>query len=231
MSGGSEREVRRIEARVHGRYLVEAPGSAPVRAVLVGFHGFGETARHNLEELRRLPALDGWMLVAVEALHPFYTRAGEVVACWMTRQDRELAIEENVAYVRTVLAELGAEVPDGTPIALLGFSQGTAMAYRAAVHGGVSPVAVVALAGDVPPELAEMDDLPFDEVLIGRGAEETWYTREQLDRDVSLLEVRGVRIEVSEFAGGHEWTDEFRHAASRFLRRAAGSGSAARDQS
>lgn len=224
MSDETGAVVRRVEARVHGRYLVVAPDSAPVRAVLLGFHGFGETARHNLEELRRLPALDGWMLVAVEALHPFYTRAGEVVACWMTRQDRELAIEENVGYVRSVLAEVGAEVPEGTPLALLGFSQGTAMAYRAAARGGGSPVAVVALAGDVPPELAEMDEMPFDAVLIGRGTQETWYTHEQLERDVALLEARGVRVTVSEFDGGHEWTDAFRDDASRFLRRAAGLG-------
>lgn len=225
MSGTADPVVRRVPARVHGRFLVDAPESAP-RAVVVGFHGFGESARANLEELRRLPGLDGWMRVAVEALHPFYTRAGDIVACWMTRQDRELAIEENVAYVRTVLAEVTADLRPSTPVALLGFSQGTAMAYRAAARGGLAPVAVVALAGDVPPELAELDGLPFSEVLIARGSEEEWYTPEQVERDVELLEGRGVRTTVFEFAGGHEWTEAFRGEASRFLERAAAAAAA-----
>lgn len=225
MSEDGEPLVRRVDARVHGRYLVDVV-EEPARGLLVGFHGFGESARHSLGELRRLPGLDGWRRVAVEALHPFYTRSGDVVACWMTRQDRELAIEENVAYVRTVLAEVTADLPPAAPIALVGFSQGTAMAYRAAARGGVEPAAVVALAGDVPPELADLDGLPFSEVLIARGSEEEWYTPEQVERDVALLEGRGVRTTVFEFAGGHEWTEAFRGEASRFLERAAAAAAA-----
>ena len=41
-----------------------------------------------MEELQRLPGLDSWGLVAVEALHPFYTRSGRIIACWMTTQDK-----------------------------------------------------------------------------------------------------------------------------------------------
>lgn len=99
MSGAIDLEY--VEARVHGRYLVRRPlaGGTPV-GYLVGFHGFGQSAGSQMDEMLKIPGLDGWTLVAIEALHPFYTRAGEVVACWMTRQDREMAIEENVAYVR-----------------------------------------------------------------------------------------------------------------------------------
>lgn len=225
MSGERQASVRRARLRrapaeVHGRYLVLVPEKTPA-AVLIGFHGFAESATRMLEELRRLPGLDEWMLVSIEALHPFYTRSGDVVACWMTRQDRELAIEENVAYVRTVLAELAAEVPAGTPLAMLGFSQGTAMAYRAAARGGVAPVAVVALGGDVPPELAELAELPFRRVLIARGSHEEWYTPDKVGRDVTLLEEHGLTPILLEYEGGHEWTDAFRRQASRFLRRAA----------
>ncbi|MDX1644385.1 MAG: phospholipase [Thermoanaerobaculia bacterium] len=220
MGGDGESLVRRVDARVHGRYLKDSVEGTP-RGLLVGFHGFGESADDNLRELRRLPGLAGWRRVAVEALHPFYTRSGDVVACWMTRQDRELAIEENVAYVRTVLGEVTIDLPSATPIALLGFSQGTAMAYRAGARGGIEPAAVVALAGDVPPELAELDGLPFSEVLIARGSDEEWYTPEQVERDVALLEGHGIVPTVFEFRGGHEWTDAFRRETSRFLGRVA----------
>ena len=44
------------------------------------------------------------MLVSVQGLHRFYQRrTNEVIASWMTRQDRELAIADNLAYVEGVI--------------------------------------------------------------------------------------------------------------------------------
>jgi len=211
------RQTETVDVRIHGRYLVRQPlmptGSDDV---LVGFHGFGENAERHLDELERLPGLEGWKLVAVEALHPFYTRAGEVVACWMTRQDREMAIEENVAYARSVLDRV-APAEDAGRLAVIGFSQGTAMAYRTAARAGRQLDAVIALGGDVPPELAALAQPPFSRVLIGRGVDEEWYGAEKLAADVMLLSDLGIEPEVFEFKGGHEWTDAFRDRAAAFL--------------
>lgn len=215
----SNRKVERVDVRVHGRFLVREPlESGPGRDVLVGFHGFAENAGRNMDELERLPGLESWKLVSVEALHPFYGRSREVVACWMTKQDRELAIAENLAYVRSVFDRV---VPDGDTagrLAVLGFSQGTAMAYRAAALAGRKVDAVIALAGDVPPELAELGTVPFRRVLIGRGVDEPLYLPEMLAADLELLERLGVEAELFEYPGGHEWTDAFRERAVAFLR-------------
>lgn len=209
--------VRHVSAQVHGRYLVRPAQADTPDGILVGFHGFGETAAESYAELERLPGLDGWTLVSIQALHPFYTRLGRIVACWMTSQDRELAIEDNIAYVGSVLREIREEA-SAVPLAVLGFSQGTAMAYRAAAFCGVPVAGVVALGGDVPPELGELDGLPFDRVLIGRGRDEEWYSAGKLAEDVALLEAQGLAAQVFEFDGGHEFTDDFREEASRFLR-------------
>jgi len=210
-------ELQVVDVRIHGRYLVRpAVTEAPSADVLVGFHGFGENAALHMEELQRLPGLDSWTLVSVEALHPFYTRAGSIVACWMTSQDREMAIEENVAYVHSVLSRIAPDA-DGGRLAVLGFSQGTAMAYRAAARCGYELAAVIALGGDVPPELETLGSMPFSRVLIGRGDEEEWYGPESLAADVERLGRLGITPEVLEYRGGHEWTDAFRQRASAFL--------------
>jgi len=74
-------------------------------------------------------------LVSVQALHRFYSRGHEkVVASWMTRQDREQAIADNLGYVNRVINALLADAPE-VPVIFVGFSQGVAMAYRAAVLG------------------------------------------------------------------------------------------------
>ena len=203
----SDFDIRTIPTTVHGRYLVH---DGPQERLLVGFHGYGETAEAHLAELRQIPGIDRWTVVAVQALHPFYTnRTGMIVASWMTSLDRELAIDDNRAYVRSVVAQF----PPPRQLVLLGFSQGAAMAYRAAA--GSSASGVIALGGDVPPEVVESrPKLP--PVLIGRGIHEEWYTDEKLQEDLRFLsEVTTVSTCV--YDGAHEWTTEFREAAGEFL--------------
>jgi predicted esterase len=205
--------IRTIPATVHGRYLVR---DGPPERLLVGFHGYGETAEAHMAELRQIPGIDRWTAVAVQALHPFYmNRTGMIVASWMTSLDRELAIEDNRAYVHSVVAQF----PPPRQLVFLGFSQGAAMAYRAAA--GSNATGVIALGGDVPPEVVESHP-KLPPVLIGRGIREEWYTDEKLQKDLRFLrEVTAVSTCV--FDGAHEWTDEFREAAGEFLARLADS--------
>lgn len=211
-------EERSIAARVHGRYLLDLPepsvagaGSLPL---LVGFHGYAENAEKSLEQMRRIPGSEGWALCAVQALHPFYNRANEVVANWMTRAGREQAILDNVAYVAAVLAEVRAGMPRCDRWAYLGFSQGGAMAYRAASASPPGARGLVILGSDVPPEIS-LSGLP--PVLLGRGDREEWYDLGKMESDLARLRGAEVDVRPFEFAGGHEWTDLFRAEAGRFL--------------
>ena len=211
--------VHTIAATTHGRYLVapaEGPGPAPL---LVGFHGYGEHAERHLAELDRIPGSARWTRVAVQALHRHYSEgARHVVGSWMTRQDRELAIADNIAYVRAVLNEVRtANHPTTGTLAYCGFSQGVAMAYRAAAWCGHACHGVIALGGDVPPELRGNTAVAWPPILIGRGRTDAWYTAEKMDTDLAALRGAGAAVESLVFDGGHEWTDDFRAAAGRFL--------------
>jgi len=210
------REEREIAALVHGRYLVEAP-EVEGCPLLVGFHGYGENAEKHLEDLRRLPGASRWALCAVQALHPFYNRTGDVIACWMTRLQRERAILDNVRYVASVVAELKRELPVSDRLVYLGFSQGAAMAYRAAAGSGHPCQGLIVLGGDVPPELERHDLSRFPPVLLGRGTSEEWYDAAKMEHDVELLRRKGADVRPCVFEGGHEWTNEFRAAAGQFL--------------
>ena len=206
-------EVRSISAMVHGRYLVSLPraksrGRGPAERLLVGFHGYGEDAQIHLAQLLKIPQIDRWTVVSVQALHPFYSgRTQQVVASWMTSQDRELAIADNKAYVRSVVATFPA------PRALVfeGFSQGTAMAYRAASDHSRA-AGLIAPSGDVPPEVTSA--LP--PVLVGRGTHDDWYSQEKFEKDLKFLNTITV-VSSLVFNGGHEWTEDFRVAAAEFL--------------
>ena len=212
-----QREEHEIAALVHGRYLLETPSDPVGCPLVVGFHGYGENADRHLEELRRLPGASRWALCAVQALHPFYNRTGEVIASWMTRLQRERAILDNVHYAASVVAEVQRRLPVSNRLAYLGFSQGAAMAYRAATGSGYPCQGVVVLGGDVPPELEGRDLARFPPVLLGRGTSEEWYDAAKMEHDVELLRRKGVDVRPCVFEGGHEWTNAFRAEAGRFL--------------
>ena len=217
----SESITRTIETRVHGRYLVRVPDTAGPWPVLFSFHGYGEDAATNMTALHRIPDVSGWLLVAVQALHPFYTKSERVVASWMTRQDRELAIADNVAYATAVVEAVQREFEVlASAIAFAGFSQGGAMAYRAAAYRAAAHVpaaGVIILAADVPPDVAAPGSLPS--VLIGRGRADAWYTEQKMSADLDRLAPVAAGVETCVFDGGHEWTDAFASAAGAFLNR------------
>jgi predicted esterase len=223
--------VLSVDAPTHGRVLVRPPLSSPPGApatpvagagpstapLLVGFHGYAENAERHLAQLERIPGCDAWRLAAVQGLHRFYAgRFEEVVASWMTRQDREQAIADNIAYVDRVVETIRRDHPFSA-LVFAGFSQGAAMAYRAALHGKARADGIVALGGDVPPDVHGVPGARFPPVLIGRGTRDTWYTDDKLRADVELLRSKGVAVRELVFEGGHEWTDAFRDAAAELL--------------
>jgi predicted esterase len=210
-------EVVHVETHTHGRVLTVEPSQSPA-GLIVALHGYGQSAADALADLQCIPAIDSWRIVAPQGLHRFYTRdQKKVVASWMTREDRELAVADNIAYVDKAIARGG-----GGPIVCVGFSQGAAMAYRAARLGRHQVAGVIALGGDIPPEVRaqsqEAGAAAWPAVLIGAGARDVWYN-ERLDSDVAFLTAHGIAHEVVRFDGGHEWTAEFGAAAGRWLNR------------
>ncbi len=207
-----------IAALIHGRYWVDDGLAGEPSHLLVGFHGYAENAEAHLEQLRRIPARSGWLICAVESLHRFYhPKTQNVIGSWMTRQGRERMISDNIRYVASVVSELRRDYTASGKLVFAGFSQGVATAYRAAAHSGFPCQGVIALAGDVPPELAAFDRLAFPPVLLGRGTQDAWYNAGKMDDDLRILRDKSERVQTCVFDGGHEWTPEFLEECGKFL--------------
>jgi predicted esterase len=208
-----------IPVTTHGRLLVdeaEAGSPAPLK-LLVGCHGYAQSADEMIEMLRSIPTGAAWTRLSIQALHRFYRgRSGITVASWMTRQDRELLIGDNVAYVDAAIAQ-GAGARAIERLVFCGFSQGVAMAFRAGLLGARKADAALALGGDVPPELLADPDVTFPRVLIARGTRDEWYTDETLQADQAHLVARGAPVETLTFEGAHEWHVEFATRAAVIL--------------
>ena len=213
--------VHHVETPTSGRLLVRPPATGVAAGVLVGFHGYAEDADAQMQRLAGISGTEQWLLVSVQALNRFYRgRSEETVASWMTRQDREVAIAMNVIYVDRVVDwtrnEFSLDAADSVPLLYTGFSQGAAMAFRAAVRGRWRAAGVIAVGGDVPPELLTDTDAGFPPVLLVRGTRDEWYTQAKLDADVAALTARGVVTESLVFDGGHEWPAAASEAAAGF---------------
>jgi predicted esterase len=207
-----------IATTTHGRYLIEpATGDGPAPLV-AGFHGYAESADVHMERLRAIPGGDRWTRLSIQGLNRFYERRTDaVIAGWMTRQDRELAIADNCAYVSGVIDAEWAARLGSRGVVFAGFSQGVAMAFRAAAASSRPVLGVIAVGGDVPPELDRSALARLNAVLLVRGARDSWYTASKFTEDRRRLADAVVEVTAVEFDGAHEWADAVSAVAAAFL--------------
>ena len=209
-------DVHAVPTMTHGRVLVQEARAVARRGLLVGFHGYMESAEIQMDRLQAIPDASLWTLVSIQGLHRFYRgRSEDVVASWMTREDRELAIADNVAYVAAALDQVPHD--PSTRVVYTGFSQGVAMAFRAGLRGTLPAAAIVAVGGDVPPELVEDPSLRFPAVLFARGSRDEWLTEPRFEKDVAALRSRAAGVEPLVYDGAHEWNLVVSDAIGAFL--------------
>ena len=103
-------------------------------------------------------------------------------------------IDDNIAYVSAVLDEVVHQHGDARRVVFAGFSQGVAAAFRAACRGSRAPGGVIALGGDVPPDLSpgELARVPL--ALVARGERDEWQTAAKLEADAARLQAAGVNV-------------------------------------
>ena len=208
-----------VQTPTHGRVLCRPALIHPCRGMLVGFHGYAENADTQMERLAEITGAETWTLASVQALHRFYHRRSEtVVASWMTHQDRAAAIADNVEYINRVVDAVGSDAGLEDPTVIYaGFSQGVAMAFRAAVRGRARCAGILAVGGDVPPELLTDPAARFPAVVLMRGEQDEWYSAEKFEADIAGLEAKGTRLRTIRDEGGHEWNATARAAATDLL--------------
>jgi predicted esterase len=186
----------------------------PRRAVWIVTHGYGELAAEFAA--RFAPVDDGTrLIVAPEALSRFYHAApaapapqtrGTVGASWMTREDRESEIADQVAYLDAVHDDIFARVPrDSVRFTVLGFSQGVATVCRWLTRSRTPIDRLVCWAGTIPDDaLAHLRGLPLTVVT---GSRDIYAPPERVAEIAGQLTTAGLQFRHLEFTGGHRLDD------------------------
>lgn len=193
----------------------EGNGAEAVRDLWIVCHGYGQLAAKFLEPF--VPLAAPWRrIVAPEGLSRFYldrSRVGVnpqagVGATWMTREDREHEIEDQVSYLDALLDRLQPEaIPSGVRLRVLGFSQGVATVARWLARGRrVRPDEVILWAGSVPPDVdlsLLANRLAGASVVFAVGTRDELASWAGADVEVGRFTAAGIGARLVTFDGGH----------------------------
>lgn len=181
--------------------------AATATGLWVVLHGYGQLARFFLRPFVGLEK--GALIVAPEALSRFYTDEAHsrVGATWMTREDREHEMGDQVEYLDLLVSRL--RIHNGTPlfVNVLGFSQGVATACRWAVRGKTRFSTMVLWSGTMPPEIGPMAlQAAFKDtrIVLVHGETDTITPENVLLRNEATIRESGLPQQTMRFNGGHQ---------------------------
>lgn len=142
------------EAPIHfpfkARYFSLGPADA--EHVWYCLHGYGQLAPYFIRKFHSLA--DRVRIIVPEGLHRFYLEgsSGRVGASWMTKEDRETDIQNQVTYLDAVFAATRrTEITQ--KVTVLGFSQGAATAGRWIDQGKVTADYLINWCGMFPEDV------------------------------------------------------------------------------
>jgi predicted esterase len=117
--------VGKLPVTKTARYFINRHPDDKTRFIWIVLHGYG---LHPGYFLRKFDVLDSAVhtVVAPEGLSRFYQDGvtGRVGASWMTKEEREDDIEDNLNYLDKLYSHLRKSCPPDVKLVVLGFSQG-----------------------------------------------------------------------------------------------------------
>lgn len=198
-------EERHILVQRTARYHVLGD-PATAKELWFVLHGHGHLARFFLHSFEGLE--DGRCIVAPEALSRYYldNTFSRVGATWMTREDREHEITDQIAYLDPLAKQMRVECPGADRFNVLGFSQGVATLCRWAALGTTAIDRMVIWGGRMPPDL-DPDDLRTRwaslRIDLVHGETDPVVNEDILKLNEAFLRSAGLVFNTHNFDGGH----------------------------
>ncbi len=169
--------------------------------VIFVLHGYGMKAATFVEEFKCI-ANTGILVVAPEGLSRFYRKgfSGEVVASWMTSEDRLSEIEDYIEYLDKLYQSLVTD--PGTRVLVIGYSQGASTASRWLMRGNSKVTKLVIWGGEFAADIKSFPTERPPIVHVMASADE-FITKEQMDQQTIRLRSNGFDVSEYRFDGGH----------------------------
>ncbi len=169
--------------------------------LLIVLHGYGQLAEFFIRKFKDVQ--ENYLVVAPEGMHRFYLNgtSGRVGASWMTKEDRESDITDNLNWLNQLLNEL-KEKKKFEKIILLGFSQGGATAARWYYSYKYEFNHLILWASVFPPDLEKPENSNDSENYFVIGTEDEFYNAEAQKNEVEFY--RKIGFQTIQFSGRHD---------------------------
>ena len=175
------------------------------KTLVLALHGYAQLARDWVDIFKDMDPSE-FYIVCAEGPHRFYHkgRQGQVVASWMTKEDRLNDIKDYIAMLNNVYAEVTQHGSFDRKV-LLGFSQGGATASRWIELGEHDLDIFILWASVFPPDLEQKFVSPLDTTknYFVVGDNDEYFDRDRKSRQFRFLEEMGMNFELVNFNGNH----------------------------
>ena len=197
----------RVSVESTAYYYTDPPPEPDSPApTVVGLHGYGQTGEDFLHLVRRIIP-HRYFAVAPQGFNQLWDwRSGKVTFSWMTSFEKEDSIKRNNRFLHTILDRLvheGKTDPDG--VFLLGFSQGSSVAFRFALQYPERVRGLISVCSDLPPDVRErLDVLSQTPMLIAHAVNDRFVSPKKTQRGIRALQSAGMDVRVLSFEGEHQ---------------------------
>lgn len=207
-----------IETIKTARYFQIGEINSQTKNIIIACHGYAQLANYFLKWFET-PTLKESVIIAPEGLNRFYWEgfSGNVVASWMTKEDRNNDIKDYVVFLDNIIKSL--QLNDNIKINVLGFSQGAATATRWVEHTNFKIESLIIWAGVFP------EDVPIQQInqKIKRpiqflvGNDDQFFNLSQIEKYQTTMKKMDANMEFTTFEGKHKVYSEPLHNLYRKL--------------
>lgn len=200
------------------RYFSRETGPEKAQNLWIFFHGYGQSAYHFMLHFKDFNP-ENSLIIAPEGLSKFYLKGldGRVGASWMTKENRENEIADQLQFVDQLLTKID---PNGElKINLFGFSQGAAVACRWYQYSSRKVENLVIWGAGLPIETDAKMALKYEgcNTTFVLGNEDEFIKEERLKQFYQSLEEHRFRHNVIHYKGAHKIEKEGLEAVKNLL--------------
>lgn len=203
---------RHLRVQRSARFYVLGTTGADTRELWVACHGYGQLAAGFAQVLETI-ANDERAIVVPEALSRFYRAApGERTgpdtpagASWMTREDREYEITDNIEYLDAVATLVRGEIPSpDVRLTAFGFSQGVATICRWVARGVTRVNRMILWGGNLAQDLQYSPNVFHGaSVTLVAGRSDAVMPADAVEQARTRLRDQRIESDLVQYDGGH----------------------------
>lgn len=199
---------RSIRFEYESHYFLSQEPTFEEKEIWLVVHGYGQLAEFFIRKFKSYFSPER-LFIAPEGTNYNYLEGfqGRVGANWMTKHERETAIENNHRLLNQLIDSLLEGYAETPKINVLGFSQGAATATRWASNWDKKIDKIVLWAGGFALDLnihAAHDTFAETDLILVLGEKDDLITSESIVRQEELILSLGKPVKRLTFEGGHE---------------------------